>query len=310
MIRNLELLKPFVIVSKHLSFTKAAKELFLSQAAVSVQIKHLEEELGFKLFHRKARKIYLTQEGEKLLKSVEPALQNIHATIASIKSTDGTYRLTVSTLPSFAAKWLIPNLTNFQQKHPKFALKVHVSNNRVNFFDEQVDCAIRFGLGKYPGLNTTHLADDIYFPVCHPNIRNNYKPFNNPEEIKRFILLHDGSLGNTISISWKLWAENMGVDDLDLKNGNQYDQADHAIQAAIAGQGVALGRFSLVEKDLKNGLLVPLFDSILKSRFSYYFVHPEEYTDNLEMDLFKQWIKNKMKELQTGNTIYNGSQTT
>ncbi len=298
MIQNLAVLPTFIRVAKHLSFTKAAKDLFLSQGAVSVQIKQLEEELGFSLFHRKVRKIFLTREGERLLKDITPALRTIQTSIESIRSTDETNRLTVSTLPSFAAKWLIPKITEFQQEHPQFTLRVHTGDDKVDFIAEQIDCAIRYGLGKYPDLHTTHLTDEIYFPVCHPDVRGSDQPLTNPEEIRRFRLLHDVRLLETFDISWQDWAEKMGLDDLDLSRGMQYDQCDYAIQGAIAGQGVALGRISLVEDDLKAGLLVPLFDHKLKSNFSYYFVHPEAYSDNPGLNLFKSWIIEQMKTIQ------------
>ena len=299
MIQNLAVLPTFIQVARHLSFTKAAKDLFLSQGAISVQIKQLEEELGFSLFHRRVRKIFLTQEGERLLKAVEPALRTIQTSIESIRSTDETNRLTVSTLPSFAAKWLIPKITDFQREHPQFTLRVHTSEKKVDFMAEQIDCAIRYGLGKYPDLHTTHLTDEVYFPVCHPSVRNSNQPFSDPKEIRRFPLLHDVTLLETFDINWQGWAKNMGIDDLDLSGGMQYDQSDYAIQAAIAGQGVALGRISLVEDDLKAGLLVPLFDHKLKSKLSYYFVHPEEYSNNPGLNLFKSWIIQKMKAIQS-----------
>ncbi len=296
MIQHLAALATFVQVSKHLSFTKAAKELYLSQGAVSVQIKQLEEELGFSLFHRKVRKIYLTRDGERLLKTVEPALRQIQASIETIRTTDVANRLTVSTLPSFAAKWMIPRIKDFQNEHPQLALRLHTSEGRVDFFADQIDCAVRFGRGEYPGMNTTHLADELFFPVCHPDIRGQQKPLNNPEEIRRFTLLHDIRLVEDCNTSWESWADYVGVDGLDLDHGMQYEQSDYAIQAAVAGQGVALGRISLIQRDLETGLLVPLFDHKLKSSFSYYFVHPGEYSENPGLQLFKQWIIRQMRE--------------
>ncbi len=294
MIQNLGALATFIQVSRQLSFTKAAKLLHLSQGAVSVQIKQLEAELGFKLFHRRVRKIYLTREGEWLLNEVEPAFKKIMSSIESIRSKRESGRLTVSTLPSFAAKWLIPRITKFQQEYPEMIIRVHTSESRANFIADQIDCAIRFGLGKYSGMNATHLKDEIYFPVCHPNLRDSKHPLKNPEDIQRFTLLHDTRLLEDSNISWGNWAEEMGVTGLDFSRGMHYDQADYAIQAAIAGQGVALGRISLVENDLKNGLLVPLFDQESKSNFSYYFVHPEEYSDSPAIGLFKQWVIKQM----------------
>lgn len=296
MIRNLNTLNTFIQVARHLSFTGAAGELHLSQGAVSVQIKQLEEELGFRLFHRRVRKIFLTREGEWLLNEVEPALRKISSAVESIRSRKDARCLTVSTLPSFAAKWLIPRLTVFQQEYPHLTIRVHTSELRADFITDQVDCAIRFGPGKYSGLNATHLADEVFFPVCSPEHRNSSHPVEDPGDIRNYTLLHDTYRLGDCNVSWEHWAQEMEIADLDISQGIHYGQADYAIQGAIAGQGVALARISLVRDDLKSGLLVPVFNRKMRCNFSYYFVHPEEYADSPAIGVFKQWMIRRMAE--------------
>ncbi len=296
MIRNLQALATFIRVAEHLSFTEASKELNLSQGAVSVQIRQLEEELGFKLFERKIRQIQLTWNGERLLKTVQPAFRQILTQIEVIRSAEGSGRLSVSTLPSFATKWLIPRIADFHNKHSRLSIRIHTSNSIVDFLDDQIDCSIRFGLGVYPGLNVTPLMEEVYFPVCSPDLIKQDLPLKDPELIKNYPILHDIKTFKGSNINWLHWATQMGVEHLDFNRGLQFNQADFAVQAAIAGQGIVLGRQSLVEGDLQAGLLVPVFEKVIQSNFSYFFVHPVEYSDKPDIALFKQWLIDQIAE--------------
>ncbi|MBU2512907.1 transcriptional regulator GcvA [bacterium] len=295
MIQNLSQLYTFVVAARHLSFTKTAKDLFLTQGAVSIQIKHLEEELGFKLFLREARTISLTREGQELLQTVEPALKQIQARIEAIKSKNRDDSLVVSTLPSFAGKWLIPRILKFQGLYPDINLRIHTSDKLVDFANDKIDCAIRFGSGSYPGLFSVHLVDEFYFPVCSPDLITKEHPLEKPEDIQHYQLLHDDYAKLEGIITWEKWAEFMSISNLDFKRGLQYGQSDFVIQAAIARQGIAMARLSLVGNDLQAGLLVPAFNIPVKTDFSYYFVCPEEYKTLKKVMLFKDWIDKTMK---------------
>ncbi len=296
--QNLSSLSTFVIAAKHLSFTKAAKELFLTQGAVSIQIKQMEEELGFKVFRREARNISLTEEGEDLLQSVKPALKQIQTTIESIHSKNQDSSLTISTLPSFAAKWLIPRLPQFQELYPDIALRVHTSDSLIDFTNDKIDCAIRFGLGNYPELFVTHLIDEIYFPVCGPGLIKKEHPLEDPEDIQYYQILHDDYAKEKHNVTWKRWAEIMNVPHLDLNRGLQYGQSDFVIQAAIAGQGIAMARISLVGDDLQAGHLIPLFNRVITTKYAFHFVCPEEYKAIEKVAVFRDWINKTMKKEQ------------
>ena len=211
-----------------------------------------------------------------------------------IKSTDTTDRLSVSTLPSFATKWLIPKLSLFHKINPQLSIRVHTSEDQVDFISQQIDCAVRFGAGHYPGLNVTLLTEDWFFPVCHPSLIKEALPLNDYEAIANFNLLHDVVVACESNVSWQYWAKEVGVDHLDFNRGLFYNQADYAIQAAISAQGVALGRSSLVTDDIQSGLLVPLFNHKIKSSYNYYFVHPHEYAQNQGLVQFRDWIVEQM----------------
>jgi len=297
MSQNLNALSTFVCVSRHLSFTKASRELHLTQGAVSIQIKQLEQELGFQLFRRETRKIFLTLEGRELLEVVEPALARIEAKIEVIRSKDENETLTVSTLPSFAAKWLIPRIPQFQAQYPGINLRVHTSDHMVDFFREKVDCAIRYGLGDYPGLSVQHIIDEVFVPVCSPELITEEHPLISPDDIHYYQLLHDDyGTKDPFNTTWKEWAEAMGASQLDVDRGLEFGQADFVIQAAIARQGIALARESLIGADVKAGLLVPLFDSLVRTRFRSYFVTPFEYEKKEKVKIFRDWVMEMLQQ--------------
>ena len=296
---NLSSLATFVCVAKHSSFTRAAEELYLTQGAVSSQIKQLENELGFQLFQKKARqsrKTHLTEEGTELLEAVDPALHNIKMRVENIRSRRlKKNQLTVSTLNSIATKWLIPRILQFQNEHPDIELRIFTSNQHVDFLHEKVDCAVRFGLGNYPGLSVTFLMDEVYLPVCSPDLLHGDYPIKDLADLEKYQLLHDDCATDRI-INWKEWSRIMEVPRLDPNRGFRYGEPHFVIQAAMARQGIALARLNLVKDDLKSGLLVPLINTAIKTTYSYYFVSPKEFQDLTKVIVFRDWILRTMKE--------------
>ncbi|NQU65837.1 MAG: transcriptional regulator GcvA [SAR324 cluster bacterium] len=293
--QNLNALSTFVYVSRHLSFTKAALELNLTQGAVSIQIKQLEQALGFQLFRRETRKILLTAEGQELLEVVEPALMRIQTKIEAIQVQDEDEILTVSTLPSFAAKWLIPRIPIFQSRYPEINLRVHTCDHMVDFFKEKVDCAIRYGLGNYPGLSVHHLIDEVFVPVCSPDLITAAHPLQDPDDIQYYQLLHDDYGIKDYNTTWKEWADANGIRQLDVERGLQFGQADFVIQAAIARQGIALARETLIGDDVKAGLLLPLFGSKVRTKYASYFVTPFEFEKKEKVAIFRDWVMENLK---------------
>lgn len=295
MIQNLNSLHTFVCVARCLSFTKAARELHLTQGAVSLQIKQLEQNLGFPLFRRGTRKIFLTPAGSELLETVEPSLARIQGKIEMVQSRGKDEVLTVSTLPSFASKWLIPRIPIIQNDHPEINLRIHTCDYLVDFFKEKVDCAIRYGLGEYPGYSVQHIVDEVFVPVCSPQLIQHDHPLKEPNDIQYYQLLHDDYGIKDFNTTWREWADAMGLGHLNMERGLQFGQADFVIQAAIASQGVALARKTLIEDDVKAGLLVRLFDSQVQTKYASYFVSPIEYQKKEKVQTFRDWVIDNLK---------------
>ncbi len=294
---NLTSLSTFICVTKHNSFTLAAKELFLTQGAVSSQIKQLENELGFQLFHRQVRKIYLTEDGKELLEVARPALNDIQLRIKFIRSKQmGGQVLTVSALNAFTSKWLVPRVLDFKALQPEIDLRIYTSPGHVDFVSERVDCAIRFGAGDYPGLSVTHLSDDIYFAVCSPGLIRKDHPLEKSEDIKHYQLLHDEITSEHSVISWEDWAKREKVTGLDMDRGLRYEGPHLVVQAALAKQGIALTCFSIVVDDIRSGLLVPLFKKAYGTRYSNYFVCPQEFEKNEKVRVFREWLRETLQK--------------
>lgn len=305
MFQNLNGLQTFICVARHLSFTRAAKDLHLSQGAVSIQIKQLERDLGFQLFRRETRKIFLTSKGRELLETVEPALERIQGKIEAVRAWSENEVLTVSTLASFAAKWLIPKIPAFQSQFPGINLRVHTCDHLVDFLREQVDCAIRFGSGEYAGVSVHHIVDEVFVPVCSPQLIKPEYPLVDPGDIRHYQLLHDDyGTKDSFNTTWREWADAMGIGYLDVERGLQFGQADFVIQAAIARQGIALVRLTLTSDDVKAGLLVPLFDSRVQTRHGSYFVTPYEYEKKKKVRIFRDWvIENLSRDMEELNRL-------
>ena len=245
-------LRAFESAARHGSFTRAAAELNLTQAAVSQQIKTLEDRLGLKLFERNGRGLDLTDAAKDYLPSVRSAFDALHdATDRLASRRDGGHTLTVSTLTTFAAKWLVPRLGGFQERHPEISLRIASSPGLVDFDRDDVDVAIRYGLGDWPGLRADRLIGEDVFPVCSPKLQEGPHPLEKPDDLANFTLLHAVGFRE----DWQVWLTAANVNSVDPSAGLRFDVEFSALQAAIDGMGVALGRTALVESDMVSGLL-------------------------------------------------------
>lgn len=289
----LNALRAFVAAARHLSFSRAAEELFVTPAAVSQQVKLLEDHLGHVLFRRTNRALLLTDEGQALLPGLAEAFALMHHALASLETLDDTGVLTVSMAPSFAAKWLVPRLESFQSLHPDIDVRVTASMNLVAFADDGVDCAIRYGLGQYPGLVVDKLLDESVVPVCSPALRGAGAP---PELLRDVTLLHDDSPEQDASCpTWRMWLKAAGIDGVDAGRGLHFNQASLVLEAAIAGRGAALAKVQLAGEDLRSGRLVRLFDVSQPVAFGYYFVCPPAKAAQRKVALFRDWILRETK---------------
>ncbi len=281
----LRALRAFEAAARHLSFTKAGAELFVTQAAVSHQIRALEEDLGVRLFRRMNRRLMLTEEGQRYLPAVSRAFDLLREATTALRAHDIPGPLTVSVLPSFAARWLVPRLGRFFARHPDIDLRIDPSVAICDFAQGDVDVGIRYGRGDYPGLRADRLLDEDIFPVCSPLLKAGPPGLHRPEDLRHHTLLHDDSHAD-----WRTWLLAAGVDGVDPERGTIFTDSSMLIQAAIAGQGVALARGVLVADALAAGRLVRPFRLSLPAEFAYYFVYPERVAAHPKVRAFRDWL--------------------
>ena len=287
-------LRAFEVAARHLSFTRAAEELFVTPSAVSHQIKTLEESLGIALFTRDAKALSLTAAGKAYLPGVQQAFKQLaHATHQL--QTHGMPALKINIPPTFAVKWLIPRMDRFMKAHPEIDLKVSTSNHTVDFSREDFDLSVRYGRGHYPGLHSELCLPVEVFPVCSPALMRGEHPLLVPADLKHHTLLHDDSTYTDVSNpNWAMWLEHAGVTGIDATRGPSFWPSHLVINAAIDGLGVALAKKNWVVKDLADGLLVRPFDISLPVEFSYFIVYPQERVEDRRIAAFVDWVRQEV----------------
>jgi len=280
-------LRAFEAAARLLSFTRAAAELNVTQTAISHQIRRLEEQLGLKLFVRRNRTLALTREAESYLPAVRAAFEDLRRATQRLTRPQRDGLLTLSTLASLAAKWLLPRVVAFQEAHPGLEVRVSASTHLVDFQREEIDMAVRYGRGDWPGLRADWLMAEDIFPVCSPALLKGPNPLKRPEDLAHHTLLHA-----TLSREdWQLWLTAAGLPtELAQRRGLTFDQSFMCIEAAIEGLGVALGRSAFVEADIAQGRLVVPFDVVLPAEAGFYIVAPEETADDPKIALFRDWL--------------------
>ena len=280
-------LRAFEAAARHLSFTLAASELNVTQTAISHQIRRLEEELGIRLFIRKNRALALTPQARDYLPGVRAAFNDLRlATDRLLRKGDDNV-LTISTLASLAAKWLLPRLTAFQEAHPGLDVRITTSTALVDFKNGDVDAAIRYGRGNWPGVRADWLMADEAFPVCSPALLAGKRPLRAPEDLRDHVLLHT----STNSDDWRQWLTAAGLpSDISTQPGITFDLILMTVQAAIDGIGVAMGRTSYVQDDIAKGRLVVPFNIALPADAGFYLVSPEGAAEPPKLKAFRQWL--------------------
>jgi LysR family transcriptional regulator, glycine cleavage system transcriptional activator len=280
-------LRAFEAAARHLSFTRAAAELNVTQTAISHQIRRLEEQLGIRLFLRRNRALLLTREAQAYLPEVRAAFEDLRRATERLRRPERDGRLTVSTTPSLAAKWLVTRAAAFQEAHPGIEVRITTSSHLVDFRREEVDMAVRYGRGHWPGLRADWLMAEELFPVCSRALVNGTKPLRRPEDLEHHTLLHA-----TVSREdWQLWLTAAGLPvSFASRPGLIFDQSFMAIQAAVDGLGIAMGRTRFVEADIAAGRLVVPFDVVLPADAGFYIVAPEETADTSKIALFRDWL--------------------
>ena len=297
-IPGLQSLKAFDAAARHLSFTRAAAELNVTPAAVSHQIKELEEQAGVLLFARTSRSMALTRQGEVFCAAVAEALSALTRALQRIRHLDNPSQLRLTASPSLAAKWLVPRLDRFLASVPGADVRLDVSSTNLDFGRDDVDVAIRFGRGQYPELHVEKLFQDTVFPVCSPALLARSKPLREPLDLLKFPLIHlDWEALGDVWPNWRMWMQASGISDFDDSRGLHFSQTSLALQAAIDGHGVALGDSSLAADDIAAGRLVKPFDLSLKGppQFAYFFICRREVVDRPMIKAFHDWLVSEIR---------------
>lgn len=288
---SLGALHAFEAAARLRSFNKAALELSVTATAISHRIRGLEQELGCRLFLRKTRVVELTAEGQTLLSAVSSSFQAMTAAVEQIRQPH-RFRVTLTTTPAFAVKWLVPKLAVFQTEHPDIDLNIHASYQAVDLNAGTADLAIRYGHGHYAGTTATALLQDCFAPMASPSLAATLAP-----EVEQWPRIHfDWHNPLTEALSWDAWAKVAGVDPASLTAGIRYSEEAHAIQAAVSGQGVALLSLLLVEQELKMGLLQIVTETRLQGR-DYHVLEPtQRIVSQATLDV-KHWLLRQVPSL-------------
>lgn len=288
----LNALRAFEVAGRHLNFTRAARELNVTPAAISHQIKTLENYLGVALFRRQARGLLLTEAGQQALPIMSDGFDRLAAAVATISQVETSQPLTITVQPSLAAKWLVPRIERFRTAHPDVDVRLDASERLVDFHSEDVDIGIRHGLGNYPGLHVEQLPAQEVFPVCSPTLITGQHPLRTPEDLRQHTLLHLywETLADTPVTDWRAWLATAHITDIDADAGPRFSHESMALQAAVEGHGVALVRTYIAADDLAAGRLVRPFAQTLPEEFGHYFICLPAVLQTPKVAAFRDWL--------------------
>jgi len=287
----LDLLVGFESAARHLSFTKAGEELFLTQSAVSRQIKDLEDQLGVVLFQRRHRALALTEAGHQFYAAAAQALSTMRTATDRLRAQAGKKALSVTTTHSFAALWLIPRLAGFTRDHPGVDVRITAETRVQNLERDGLDLALRHGPASLAGPNAVRLFGEKVFPVCSPKLLKK-KKLEKPQDLKSHVLLqYDDPEGRHPWLHWKTWLEVERIADLKPAGTLSFSGYEQIIPAAIAGHGVALGRSPLVKDLMRSGELVAPFKSSADPARAYFAILSKNATGRPEVAAFVEWLK-------------------
>lgn len=283
----LSTLRVFEAAARHLSFKDAADELLLTPSAVSRSVQALEDWLGTALFTRGNRAITLTEAGAGYVPQVRTALDILARATEAVPGRRAHGPLSISAAPTFGLRWLMPRLRRFKARHPTIAITLDTAHRQVEFPRDGIDLAIRMGTGPWPDLEVMHLLTESLVPVCAPSLAATIR---DADDLRRATLLHV----TEISQEWAYWAEARGIQGLDIAGGLRFDNIQYALNAAIEGLGVALGRHPIVDPELESGALVAVLGPAVPAPTSYWLVCAPQSLERADVRAFRDWIRREL----------------
>ncbi len=300
-------LKAFEAVVRHMSFTLAAKELYVTPAALSYQIKQLENTLGVKLFVRLNRAIELTDQAKLIYPGVRQGFEQFSSSMRLLQRNISSNVLVVSAGPAFTAKWLAPRLYRFLAQYPHIDARISASLALTNLKTDDVDVAVRFGWGEYPDYCAIKLFDDYVTPMCSPEFVTKQEPLSLDNLCAQTLIHDDTHTTARFTIAcWKDWFKSVGIAYKPQRKALRFNVADHALNAAVSGAGVVLGRTALAQNDLDAGRLVMPFEKQIKVDFSFYALSLSERKDEENIKAFRNWLVSEVNgeiDLTTADPI-------
>ncbi|MYM98305.1 transcriptional regulator GcvA [Duganella vulcania] len=287
---NFSALRAFEAAARHENFSRAAEELHLTHGAISHQVRALEEELGRPLFVRHGRQVKITSDALKFAQFLGKSFADIAAAADAMRASTVNQRLTISSIPSFAARWLAPRLGRFIDLYPDIEVVLQSSGQLQDLARDGIDVGIRFGRGNYPGLVVQRLMGDVYYPVVSPHYRRGQLP-TAPQELSRHTLLRSVE-------PWSPWLRAAGVDMAEPSGGLMFEDLSMLIRSAADGNGVALVRHVVAMQEIASGQLRRLFDTATPCPDEYFFVSPPGAAGRPQVQAFRDWLLEEIAAFQ------------
>lgn len=295
---HLNALRAFEATARLGSYVRAADELAVTPAAVGQQVRMLEDHFGSALFERQGKKLVLTEAARAVLPDIKDAFDRLAQAADHLRETRRAHLLTVTLPPSFI-KWLLTRIETFSRAHPEVDLRLDPMDRLADLRRENIAVAIRYGTGRYPGLDATLLMADEVFPVCSPSLLTRMRKLREPDDLARFQLIHDTTMeSHTGFPTWATWLNAAGARKVDARRGLRVNSPIMALQAAIDGQGVALARSVTATDDLRERRVIRPFRLACATNYSYYLLHPTGLPLGQAATAFCRWLKKEAEDFQ------------
>ena len=290
---SLASLRAFEAAARHLSFKHASAELAVTPTAISHQIRLLEDWIGLPLFDRRPRQLLLTIEGQCLYPVLRDGFDTFAKAVANLQARRARSVVTLSATRAFTARWLVARTTSFAAANPGMDLRLHAAEEPVNFSRSEIDVAIRYGRGDFPGLKAEELFQDEFAPVASPRLR-----LREPADLHRQTLIHfEWFRVDRETLIWPRWLARAGMHHFEPKAELTFTDESHAIQAAIAGQGVALLDLMLIADELASGALIQPFGPVLPG-YRCFLVYPEPAAESEKIAAVRSWIRRELRSFR------------